>query len=181
MNYRIFLSVVLLGLLSATCGTKSDMVTSQINTDTVQLDNNLDKETQFTAASIESQATFGGVKSNLKGTRKYELNFEVIVPKTIEITRLLIDSIAIPFSALLVNGEKRKGFVLSADTKLAKLAAYRNLYSSDASTPQIVKVIEYDKTGLNLGNKAWVEYQKNGKLYYVELDEIKRKQDIYAP
>lgn len=140
-----------------------------------------DQTSEFKGVTIESQSTNAGVYSNLKGTRKYEVKMSAEVSEDITFKRLLVDSVAIPFSSLIVSGDKIKGQTLSTSSDLVRLTAFRNIYNYGADAPQVHEVKVYEPSGLSLGKKAVIEYYKGDKPYYIEIPEITILPAIYAP
>lgn len=181
MNYRVFLFLALTACCLVSCDSASNLGNVNHEDQMIQLRQYQDNQSKFDDVLLESQTSFPGVQSNLKGTRKYELSFSVEVSSPLEFRRLLVDSVAVPFSALLINGQKSNGYIVESSSKLNKLTAYRNIYNNDPEAPQMVEPVVYEKTGLNLDNKAVVEYFKNDKPYYLEIEGITTLQNIYAP
>lgn len=183
MKIKLIHFLVVFGISAMTCGNKTDMVTSteEVVTKTEDMSDYQDTTTVFRDVVLTSQASFGGAQSNLKAVRKYELNLGVEIDDFIEFKRLLVDSISLPFSTLVVMGDKQSGLYVKETSKGVVLTAFRNIYNNDANSPRNVEVVTYEKSGQNIKEGAVVEYFKKGKPFYLEVDKIEIKKNIYAP
>jgi len=183
------MKAILLTIISAAiilmigCKNKSDLGDS--NSESVNASSTsstyTDENTKMTNIKLTSQSTMAGVQSNVAGSKKYELNFDVQVSSKIKFDALLVDSISLPFSTFIINGEKQSSFTLDKSISLGRLTAYRQLYSTNYEGPHVSKEKTYELSGLQLENKAVLAYSIESKPYYIELGEIKTLQSVYAP
>ncbi len=181
MNYTITITALIFTFVLCKCDSQSELSDTQVTEVSEMINEYQDNETVFKNVLLTSRSSFAGVQSNLKGTRKYELKMDVVLNQGIEFKRLLIDSVAVPFSALVVNGDKVPKMSVDASTNLITLTAYRHIYSSDPNVPQMTEEVIYEDSGLMLGKGAVLEYIKDQKPYYLQIEEIKLMQNIYAP
>ncbi len=140
-----------------------------------------DSSSEFIGITLESQATYAGVYSNLKGTKKYQVALSATVSEELVFKRLLVDSIALDIRSVMADGDRMKDNKLSKSSDLVRLTAFRKIYNTEADAPQIHDVEIYESTGLDLGKTAVIEYYKGDKPYYIEISEIIEKPGIYAP
>ncbi|MFK7755375.1 MAG: hypothetical protein AB8B53_00430 [Flavobacteriales bacterium] len=184
MNLKLITAVLLIGVFLVSCKTKESLAEAPDTSESTSDLNNpyLDNSTQFISVELTQRTTFAGVQSNLAGNRNYRLSFEITeMNSPIEFKRLMVDSISIPFSTMNVDGDKKLTFAVSETKEKVTLSAYRNVYSRDPSAPQMVEEVEYEKSGLSLKGTAVAEYIMSGKPYYLEIPELKKLENIYAP
>lgn len=187
MNLKLIIIVAVLGAFLNACQNKESMaeVVTPVETPSetpAETNPYTDNETKFTSVKLTQRSTFGGARSNLAGSRRYQLNLGITeLSGSIEFKKLMVDSISIPFSSMIINGDKQNGFIVNEQSEYITVNAYKNLYTNDPDAPQMVEVIEYEKSGLNLKGSAVVEYHIEGKPFYLEIAEIEKLENIYAP
>jgi len=181
MDYLITITGLLFTLILSNCNNQQDLSITQSAVASEVMNEYQDTETTFKNVILTSRTSFPGVQSNLRGTRKYELSIDVDLNSALEFKRLMVDSVAIPLAALIINGEKASGFLMEESKDVVKITAYRSMYSTDPNAQQVYDPVIYNDSGLRLSKGAVLEYLKGGKPYYLEIAEIQLMPYIYAP
>ncbi|MEZ7886817.1 MAG: hypothetical protein QMB45_09880 [Flavobacteriales bacterium] len=181
MNYITTITVLLFVFILSNCGNQPDLIEVQSSADLEMINEYQDKETNFKNVILSSRTSIPGVHSNLRGTRKYEVSMGLELASAIEFKRLMVDSVVIPLAALMINGEKKSGFLLGESSEYVNISAYRRIYNKDADVPQVHEPVVYESSGFRLSKGAVLEYTKEGKPYYLEIEEMKIMPKIYAP
>ncbi|MEJ6681096.1 MAG: hypothetical protein QNL21_03280 [Flavobacteriales bacterium] len=181
MNYTTIIVLLLFMFTLSNCGNQPELIEVPSSAVLEIINEYQDKETNFKNVVLSSRTTIPGVHSNLRGTRKYELIMSLELSSVIEFKRLMLDSVVIPLSVLMINGEKKPGFILEESSEFVNISAYRRIFSTDVNVSQFHELRVYESSGLRLSKGAILEYTKDGKPYYLEIEEIKIMPKIYAP
>tara|TARA_B100000768_G_scaffold58711_1_gene56783 strand:- start:7646 stop:8191 length:546 start_codon:yes stop_codon:yes gene_type:complete len=181
MNYLTTITVLLFVFILSNCGNQPDLAEVQSSADLELTNEYQDKKINFKNVVLSSRTSIPGVHSNLRGTRKYEISMGLELASAVEFKRLMVDSVVIPLAALMINGEKKSGFLLRESSDYVNISAYRRIYVTANNVPEVHEPVVYESSGLRLSKGAVLEYTKDGNPYYLEIEEIKIMPKIYAP